>query len=110
MNDKTAPRTVREATRELAEDLVLNHQESAIEALALILGDALYLNMKAAWTSDDMFATAEQVAMLATPDLTDDEAVEAAAHFDLDADDLDEPWIDAHDRAMEAREGDEEDD
>ena len=109
MSNKTAPRTVREATRELAENLVLRQPDDAIDTLAALFETSLCLGMKAEWDMEDNFCTTEQVAFLATPDLTDDEVVEAAAHFDLDADNLDEPWIDAHDRAMEAREGDGED-
>ena len=98
----TEVRTVPVAARAEAERWLAENPETVVAALARMIEDTTYLSMKAEWDMDDNFQVAEGLSSIfPAPVLTDEETVEAAGHFGLDADDLDDPYCDAHNRAME---------
>lgn len=103
----TEARTIPTAARAEAESWLAENPETVVTALARMIEDTTYLNMKAEWDMDDNFQTTEGLSnIFPILALTDEETVEAARYFDLDADDLDHPYDDAHNRAMELTEED----
>lgn len=95
--------------RAVARNLVAKKRKEAVDILAQLVEATLYLDMKAEWSLEDQCGTAETVAELLgdlLPGLSDGETVAAASYFDLDADELDDPYYDAHNRAMERTEED----
>lgn len=77
-----------------------------------LVEQVLYLTLLDEWSQEDNFTTTELLVSALDehlPELTDEEVVDLAANLDIDPDDLAFPYYEAHNRAMEAGEGDEED-
>lgn len=105
MNDRT--RTIPESARAEAESWLAKNPETVVTALARMIEDTTYLCMKAEWDMEDNFRITESLSgIFPIPALTDEETAEAARYFDLDADELDDPYYDTHNRAMERTEED----
>lgn len=95
-----------------AVDAMLTEPDSASAVRDILVGlmeTTLYLSMKPEWDMEDNSSLTEGVVQDLSahlPDITDAEVVRAASEFGLDADDLDDPYYDAHNRAMELAEED----
>lgn len=101
----TEIRTIPVAARAMAERWIAENPETVALALSLMIEYTAYLSMKTEWDMEDNFHITESLGnIFPIPALTDEETVEAASYFGLDADDLDDPYYDAHNRAMERAE------
>lgn len=95
-----------------AVDAMLTEPGSASTVRDFLVGlmeETLRLSMTPEWDMEDNFAMTEGVVKdlrAFIPALTDAEVVRAAAEYGLSADDLDHPYDDAHNRAMELTEED----